>query len=310
MLPGCSRISKMLIGKASFAIQPALRIHRALFRKRSFNSNSSARLLKDSVRRLQVAGVPDAAESVRWLCEASKGDLTRFDDSLMRRLKREPLQYIIGEWDFHNISVLVRPPVLIPRPETEELVDFVLNHMPSTNERTRFLDIGTGTGAIGLALLQARPLSNCTALDCDAGACALAQENAQLLGSGARFKVLHLDMRDFHTADKYDLVVSNPPYIPSSNLASLQAEVALFESPVALDGGSADGSFIPKAVLLKATQVLRKGGQLFMELHDTHEAGVVAGWIAAAHELKSLKLLESKCDFAGVQRFHRVVHQG
>ena len=271
-------------------------------------------ILQSAEHQLRLVGVPDAANSSKLLWEAANGNLNQFNQFIQRRQEREPLQYIVGNWDFHDITLLVRSPVLIPRPETEELVEYVLKTillLPGSRKK-RILDIGTGTGAIGLALLKADlndSIEFCTAIDCDERAYRLATENAANLGLSNRFHCIHTDIRNFHPEHEYDLIVSNPPYIPSGDIDTLQPEVLLYETRTALDGGGQNGDSIPKFILGRAFELLKSDGELFLELHHTHTEDVVRSWLenVADHPHPPImQYVESKRDFAGIQRFHRL----
>lgn len=161
------------------------------------------------------------------------------------------MQYIIGNWDFYGRTFICEPPVLIPRPETEELVEMILNCDSLTQLRShvqrsiRILDIGTGTGAIAISLLAALPFTECTAIDINEKCISLAQRNADsILGTeqaNRRFQGIATSYNDFinvgNNLGKFDLIVSNPPYIPREDMMFLQDEVKIFEDNQALDGG-------------------------------------------------------------------------
>ena len=139
-----------------------------------------------------------------------------FERMCVRRLDREPVQYILGEWDFLELTLALRPPVLIPRPETEELVEHVLRAHSSAR---RFLDVGCGSGAIGLALLNRLSDARCVGVDVSDAAATLATENAVRCGLSARYDAQLVDggIAAFGRAAApalVDVVVSNPPYIP------------------------------------------------------------------------------------------------
>jgi release factor glutamine methyltransferase len=145
-----------------------------------------------------------------------------------RRGQREPLAYVLGEWGFRRLVLKTDPRALVPRPETEIVVDRCLALLQG-RERPRVLDVGTGTGAIALAIAQEHPGADVTATDLSTEALALAGENARRLG-------LHVDLRaaDLADEDGYDLVVSNPPYVLGDELAGLEPEVREHEPRVAL----------------------------------------------------------------------------
>jgi release factor glutamine methyltransferase len=267
-------------------------------------SDGHSKLLDEAERLLAAHGVPDAKESVRFLWQAARGNAEQFREFIERRSRREPVQYIIGEWDFHDITLVMRPPVLIPRPETEELVEFARQRLLNTpNKDVQLLDVGAGTGALGLALLKTGCVERCTAIDINDRAVALANENAQRLGLSRSYLCVHSSFQGFVKArspsPRFDCIVSNPPYIPSGLLSGLQEEVRAFESPLALDGGM-DGGDVAKQIIARAASLLRQNGLLFLELHETHDESIVRQWICGHR----LSYLESKRDFRGILRFH------
>ena len=216
-----------------------------------------------------------------------------------RRLAGEPLQYILGKAAFRRLELAVRPGVLIPRPETEQLVElvlrFLLDRRPGQRPQ-RVLDIGCGSGAIALSLLQELPDCVVWATDIDATAVALALENARRLGlDDARRLVLQRDdlatslLADPQAMASFDAVVSNPPYVPTALLAGLPREVREFEPMLALDGG-ADGLAVFGRILEQAALLLRSGGLLAIELHE--------------ETLEAAAVMASAAGFADVQVHH------
>jgi len=191
-----------------------------------------------------------------------------------RRLAREPIQHIVGEWDFHNINLETCVGVLCPRPETEELVEQCLGSVDTDrggrgntaggcvasagSQGVRVLDIGAGTGAIGLALLHARQHWRCDAIDIDPLAVELALRNARANGVETRYTCAQMDVAGLpHAAmvGLYDLIVSNPPYIPAADRPMLQPEVVDYERPAALFSG-ADGMDVIRVLLAVAPKLL------------------------------------------------------
>uniref|UniRef100_S4RMF5 peptide chain release factor N(5)-glutamine methyltransferase n=1 Tax=Petromyzon marinus TaxID=7757 RepID=S4RMF5_PETMA len=194
-----------------------------------------------------------------------------------------PVQYVIGQWDFMDLTLKMRPPVLIPRPETEEVEMSVcmLNVLANRAHRKvaageqggpyRVLDIGCGSGAISLAILSASPLASCVAVDKSADAVALARENAEDLSLQDRCSVVQLDItavgRAAHATEAvgalgpFDVLVSNPPYVFTGDMAALQPEIRSFEDPAALHGGE-DGMDLIKVVLTLAAEVVKDNGSV------------------------------------------------
>lgn len=225
-----------------------------------------------------------------------------------RRGKGEPLQYITGEVGFRHITVKVRPGVLIPRPETEVLVSEALALLPAAprpraredepDEREEadeagelpegesetvevpvaeeppallVADLCTGSGCIACSIAYEHPLARVVATDIAPEAVSLAQENADALGLEARVQVIACDLGEGVPADvmgALDLVVSNPPYVPTAVLADIPREVADFEPTLALDGG-ADGLDVLRRLLPWCARALKPGGAFAFELHET-----------------------------------------
>ena len=194
-------------------------------------------------------------------------------DGVRRRAAGEPLQYVTGEVAFRHIVVKVRPGVLIPRPETEVLVDSVLGAIDdAVGERGEALvaDVCTGSGCIALAIAQERPASRVIATDLSTIAIEVAAENAERLGLSSRVEGLEGDL--FGPVPRellgmFDVIVANPPYIPTADLAGLSLEVSGFEPHLALDGGP-DGLDIFRRILLDARGWLAPTGLLAVELDE------------------------------------------
>jgi release factor glutamine methyltransferase len=177
-----------------------------------------------------------------------------------RRGRREPAAYILGEWGFRRLTLTTDRRALIPRPETEILVERCLELLAEAEE-PRILDVGTGSGAIALALADEIPGAAVTALDVSPEALALAAENAERNGLAGRIELIRGDFLDVLPPGPFDLVVSNPPYVAEEELAAGQPEVRDWEPRAALAGGIAEA----EAVAAGALRVLRPGGWLVLE---------------------------------------------
>ncbi len=182
----------------------------------------------------------------------------------------EPVQYVVGHWPFHDIELRTDRRALIPRPETEELVERVLRS-PQWARAQAVADIGTGTGAIALALAaaarrQGRMIAF-TAVDLSPEALGLARENAAALGLGERVRFVEGDGCAALGPGSQDIIVSNPPYIAAATVDALPPLIREHEPRMALDGGP-DGLDILRQIVLDATQALRPGGRLFLEIGD------------------------------------------
>jgi release factor glutamine methyltransferase len=197
----------------------------------------------------------------------SKEELASFRALIERRMSGEPTQYLTGVKEFYNRSFKVDARVLIPRPETELLVEAALRVLPK-DAPSRALDVCTGSGCIAISLAAERPQASLLATDVSPDACALARENAEALGVGARVTVVQGDLFAPVPADaRFQLVVSNPPYIASGEIPGLSAEVRR-EPHLALDGGK-DGLLLIRRVIEGARRCLLPGGLLAMEIGET-----------------------------------------
>jgi release factor glutamine methyltransferase len=191
--------------------------------------------------------------------ELNDEQLAAFDANLARREKREPLAYVLGEWGFRRLTLKTDRRALIPRPETEIVVERALDHIRGVEE-PRVLDVGTGTGAIALAIADEAPTARITAVELSPDALALARENLELTGVNGRVRLVEHDLTSGLGDAEFDLVVSNPPYVEPDELPTLQPEVRDWEPHVALVASGATES-----VARAATEALRPGGWLVLE---------------------------------------------
>jgi release factor glutamine methyltransferase len=211
----------------------------------------------------------------------------RFDEMIRRRVRREPVAHIIGRAHFRQLELMVDHRVLIPRPETEMLVDLA-------EDRQRVLDVGTGSGAIALAIAQERSGVTVTGIDSSPGAIEVARANAHALGLEVEFLIA-----DLVVGGPYDLVVSNPPYVRDSDWPGLAPEITLYEPEEALLGGP-DGLDVIRRLVPAAIEVLRPGGMLALEVGQGQSRAV-----EAIFERSGLRLLETQRDLARIPRVVR-----
>ena len=191
--------------------------------------------------------------------------LDEYRGDLKRRASRIPLQYILGEVEFRSLTFRIEEDVFIPRPETELLVELAGDLMDG-RDAVRFIEFGTGSGAISGALASENPDWTGIAFDKSSTAASLAEANIGALGLSERIDVMVSDgFGGFAEDGTFDLVVSNPPYIPAGDIETLQAEVSLWESRAALDGGVDGLSFYP-AIAEKGFMLQRPGGELVVEI--------------------------------------------
>ena len=188
-----------------------------------------------------------------------------------RRREREPVAYILGHRDFYGRRFSVTPEVLIPRPDTETLVEHALRCIPE-DAACRVLDVGTGSGAIAVTLAAERPLAFVTATDISQTALEVAAGNAERLGVEARVRFERADL--LNGAEQYDVIVSNPPYIAQSEIETLQAEIRDHEPIAALEAGE-DGLDVVRALLPAAEPVTASGAQMLIEIGAGQAVSVV-----------------------------------
>jgi release factor glutamine methyltransferase len=198
--------------------------------------------------------------------EAEEG----YEALLARRARREPLAYILGHWGFRRLTLKTDARALVPRPETEIVVERALEHLNGM-EAPAVLDVGTGTGAIALAIVDEHRKAHVTAIDASADALALARENLDLLGINGRVRLVEHDLTEGLGRDEFDLVVSNPPYVEPEDIETLQPEVRDWEPRIALVAHGAT-----EAVARAATEALRPGGWVVLEIAE-NQAVKVAG---------------------------------
>jgi release factor glutamine methyltransferase len=264
-----------------------------------------AELLRDAAERLRAAGIDSARADARILLAHVLGVepssifslsptfvgerevLFLFESLLVRRIAREPVAYITGTKEFWSLDFAVGPGALIPRPETETLVEQVLKHFPSHAAPLDVLDLGTGTGCLLVAVLSEYANARGVGLDSSAQALGWARRNVEKHGSNAQ-----LFEGDFAAATGfYDVILANPPYIRTEDIALLAPEVRLYEPAQALDGG-ADGLDAYRVLAPEIERLLKPGGTAFMEIG--------AGQGPAVGKL--MKTVEIVPDLAGIER--------
>ncbi len=270
-----------------------------------------------AVRRLRSAAIPDSEVEVNILleyvlkmdrvrlilerdCEISRKSFDNLDQLLSRRLLREPLAYIIGEKEFWSLPFKVTPDVLIPRPETEFLIETVQRILKGEGGEPvkMILDLGTGSGVIATVLALEFPDSAVYGIDRSETAIKIACLNAKNHGVLDRIGFI---VSDWFTAvclePIFDLIVSNPPYVPTETMADLQPEVGLFEPGPALDGGKM-GVEIIEVISSQLERVLKPGGWFFMEIGIGQDKYCIDRFLS----FKYYDSIKVHNDYAGIPR--------
>ncbi len=272
-------------------------------------------LLARGTAALEAAGIRPARAEAEWLLAGLLGvdrfalyldpqrrlatpTVSRYRAQLERRVAREPLQHLLGWEDFHGLRLAVSPDALVPRPETEGLVAWALEMLADRVEPV-VADLGTGSGAIACAIAHAAPRAEVLAVELSAGALAVATRNVRALGLTPRVRLLAGDLFAplGSIRASLDLVVANPPYLPSAVIGSLPPEVSRYEPRAALDGGP-DGLAVIRRIVAGAPSVLRPAGMLLMEIGE-EQAGPVASLMAA----EGFSGIRARRDLNGVERY-------
>ncbi len=255
---------------------------------------------------LQQAGCDNAAQEAKWLWEHVSGShwsedllsaetLAAFEQLIARRCTREPLAQILGHQPFWSLDFCVNKHTLIPRTDSEVVVEAALAYLSETYKPYRLLDLGTGTGCLLLTLLHERPNATGIGVDRSAEALAVAAQNAIRLKQDARSTWLQGDWATGINTT-FDMLISNPPYIPEGDMAGLMPEVRDYEPHTALSAGI-DGLNDYRSILAQAPALLNPLGYVVLELGIGQASAVKA--LAAA---EGLKHIETRRDLGGIER--------
>lgn len=216
-------------------------------------------------------------------------DDTSIQHILQQLLQHKPVQYVLGEAWFYNLKLKVNENVLIPRPETEELVEQLIKDRKSKLTDPKILDIGTGSGCISIAIQKNLPASLVTAIDISEKAIALAAENAILHNSHVNFKQLDfLDEKKWESLPMFDIIISNPPYIPLNEKEKLGKNVSLYEPHIALFVPSKSPLLFYEKIAAFGTTNLRPSGKIYLETHESY-AQQVAGLFRKDYETVTVR---------------------
>jgi release factor glutamine methyltransferase len=280
--------------KADASVAEALDLMTRAFRSASIDeAEADARVLAGHALRLDRAKL--IAQSDRVL---DAREIAAISALAARRLAREPVSRILGQREFWSLALSVTPDVLVPRPETETLVEAGLDFVVRSGlrmEKLKVLDIGTGSGALLLALLSELPAATGTGTDISAEALAVARANAAQYAFESRCNFLNCDIASA-AEGQFDLVVSNPPYIAHGEIASLAREVKDYDPKVALDGGE-DGLAAYRSIAAQVRRFLAPGGRLFVEIGIGQEPTVRAIFTEAG-----LTVGKARDDLGGIPR--------
>ena len=225
-------------------------------------NNINSHLLDAELILSNIIGVDRELLCLKNNFTISKKILDKYISRIKRRTKKEPVAYIIGKKEFWNDNFLVNRSTLIPRPETELLIYKVINFFK--NKTINILDIGTGSGCILLSILKELPFARGLGIDISGKAIRTAIRNSNKLNLLNRSKFKVSDINKFNSG-KYNLIVSNPPYIPCNDIRKLSRDIINFEPLIALNGGS-DGLDLIKKVIYKSNILLKKNGLLVIEI--------------------------------------------
>jgi len=264
---------------------------------------------------LRAAGVDAATVDAEWLLASvlrmprgalrieprrtlEPAEAGRYVARLRRRMNREPLQHVLGTAPFRHVTVRVGPDALVPRPETELLAEWALELLPSAVATPLVIDVGTGTGCIACAIAWERPRAKVIALETSPRAVALARDNIAALGLSGSVTVEVSDLFAALAAVRADLIVSNPPYLPTDLIATLSPEVSRHDPRVAMDGGR-DGLAVIRRIVAQAPAWLVPGGALVLETGGDAQVRDVVGLMETA----GFEAVAMRRDLAGVERF-------
>lgn len=262
--------------------------------------------------RLQAAGIERARAEARLLAAQALGvkletvvgddareltgdEMRRLEALAARRVRREPMAQILGQREFFGRNFRVTADVLTPRPDSETLIEAVLARVPDRSAPLQLLELGVGSGCLLLTLLAELPNAKGLGIDISPAALAVTKANANALGLAERCDLIEGDWSGA-VAGSYDIVVGNPPYIPSADISGLDPEVSRYEPRLALDGG-ADGLTFYRRLTKDIDRLLVSRGLLALEV-GVGQAGEVAALLKSA----GLQQIECRQDLAGMER--------
>ena len=226
------------------------------------NNSISTHELDSQILLSNVLKIPKDLLITKDYIFVSKKNRKKFNQLIDRRIKKEPIAYIIGKKEFWSQNFIVNNSTLVPRPETELLIYKLVHYFK--NKKINILDIGTGSGCILLTILKELPFSKGFGIDISPKAIQIAKKNAKKFNLINRVKLKVFDINKINCG-KYDLIVSNPPYILSKDIKSLSKDIINYEPKIALDGGI-DGLDLIKKVIYKSKHLLKRNGLFGLEI--------------------------------------------
>jgi len=269
-------------------------------------------LVRDAVTKLEAAGVPNANLDARLIAAGALGvnreDLLRqpeflfspsavqvFNKNIRRRVDREPVSRIFGQREFRSLEFIIDPSVLDPRPDSEVVVETAVDFAQRSNGSARILDIGTGSGCLLLSILNVLPDAYGVGVDHDNGSVANAASNARRLGFSERSKFIQSVWTE-GVNEKFDIIVSNPPYIRTQDIENLAPEVTFYDPPSALDGGP-DGLNAYREIARRISTLMFNGSFVVVEIGVSQKESV-----AGIFNNASFQLREVRKDLGGLDR--------
>jgi release factor glutamine methyltransferase len=266
------------------------------------------------VAALREAGIADARVDAEWLLAEALGiargrlvlhgheplrgqAAARYVQWLRRRIAHEPVQHIVGTQAFRDLTLTVSSHALVPRPETELLAGWAIEQLAGTRAPL-VIDVGTGSGCIACAVAAECPQARVIAVDLSPAAAELARVNVAALDLTGRVSVVVSDLLAALARGRADLIVANPPYLPSELIASLTPEVSRYDPRLALDGGP-DGLVVVRRLIEQAARCLGPGGRLMLETAGGEQILDVVALLSA----RGFSPIETRPDLAGIERF-------
>ena len=227
--------------------------------------------------------------------ELNPSIINRLNEALTKLLEHKPIQYILEEAWFYNFKLYVNDQVLIPRPETEELVEWLITNRKFQLTDPVILDIGTGSGCISIAIKKNLPASIVTAIDCSENALEVAKKNATALGTDVNFLQLDfLDKEQWKQLPSFDIIISNPPYVPEKDKQHMNANVLHYEPATALFVPDNDPLVFYKAIAEFGKTQLNKSGSIYTEIHESLGQAAVVAFQSAGYISEIKKDMQQK----------------